>query len=515
MVNEVPTGKTWPRRVALSRKVVRSVRRHRVPAWWSDAKLGIFVHWTPASVPAFAPVDIEIGELLARRDPYAMAWSPYSEWYENSLRFAESPAARHQLEVHGGRPYHEFAAQWEAALEGWDPQRWADHFAATGARYVVLVTKHHDGYCLWPTDVPNPHRPGFHSTRDVVGELAEAVRARGLRFGVYYSGGLDWTFNDHPIGAFSDLLAAQPRGDYIAYAEAHVRELIDRYRPSVLWNDISWPAPAPRLAGLLTEYYAVVPDGVVNDRFMPWSPLWEVAKSSPGRRLLDRVAARSAAADKGIVPPKPPMFDVRTPEYTVFDAVQPTPWECVRGIDRSFGHNRQSGEEHFLTRRELLWSLSDITAKGGNLSLNVGPRGEDATIADAQLLRLDWLGEFTRACGDALFASRPWVHPQGMARSTAGPVEVRYTARDTTVFALLRRGEGSSVRAGDGDGDGDGGSEAITLTEVRATVTTSVTTLDGRELRFESTDRGVTVWLDEPLSTELPLGVALHQVEAR
>jgi alpha-L-fucosidase len=323
------------------------------------------------------------------------------------------------------------------------------------ARYVVLVTKHHDGYCLWPTDVPNPHRPGFHSRRDVVGELADAVRSRGLRFGVYYSGGLDWTFNDHPIGTFSDLLAAQPRGDYVEYAEAHVRELIDRYQPSVLWNDISWPAPTKRLAGLLTEYYDAVPDGVVNDRFMPWSPAWQIASSKPGRALLDQAAARSAAAEKGIVPPKPPLFDVRTPEYTVFETVQPTPWECVRGIDRSFGHNRESDESHFLSRRDLLWSLTDIAAKGGNLLLNVGPRGEDAAIADTQLRRLDWLAEFTGPAAEALFATRPWVHPQGTA---SGRIDLRYTARDTTVYAFLRASGDQPVDAG-----------ACTLAEVRAT----------------------------------------------
>ena len=501
--------------MASLRHDVKVVRRHRVPAWWSDAKLGIFVHWTPASVPAFAPVDAEVGELLARRDPAAMASNPYSEWYENSLRFAGSPAARHHAEVYGNRPYHDFAADWEAALDQWDPERWAADFVATGARYVVFVTKHHDGYCLWPTDVPNPHRPGFHSTRDVVGELADAVRAQGLRFGVYYSGGLDWTFNDHPIGAFSDLLAAQPRGDYIAYAEAHVRELIDRYRPSVLWNDISWPAPVAQLAALLLEYYEAVPDGVVNDRFMPWSPLWAAAKSPPGRRLLDRVAAKSAAADHGIVPPKPPMFDVRTPEYTVFDSVQTTPWECVRGIDHSFGHNRMSGEEHFLTRRELLWSLTDITAKGGNLLLNVGPRGEDATIADAQLRRLGWLAEFTDSCGDALFASRPWVHPQGAGVSAAGPVDVRYTARDTTVFALLRRAAEYPAAVDEDQVGADRiDANAVSLPEVRTTVTTTVTTLDGRPLRFESTPSGTTVWLDQPISPELPVAVALHHVEA-
>jgi alpha-L-fucosidase len=486
--------------MASGRSAVRAVRRHQVPAWWRDAKLGIFVHWTPASVPAFAPVDVEIGELMARRDPEAMAWSPYAEWYENSLRFPSSPAARHHAEVHAGRDYHEFAAEWEAALDNWDPTAWAERFAATGARYVVLVTKHHDGYCLWPTAVPNPHRPGFHSSRDVVGELADAVRSAGMRFGVYYSGGLDWTFNDQPIATFSDLLAAQPRDDYIAYAEAHVRELIERYRPSVLWNDISWPAPAPRLAGLLTEYYEAVPDGVVNDRFMPWSPLWELARTKPARLALDRVAARSAAADKGIVPPKPPMFDVRTPEYTTFDRIQTTPWECVRGIDRSFGHNRESSEEHFLSRRDLLWSFVDIVSKGGNLLLNVGPRGEDATIADAQVRRLDWLAEFTGktgSSGEAVFATRPWVHPA----DRDGDIEVRFTARDSTVYAFLLGGPADSATS-------------VTLAAVRATVTTTATTLAGADLAIEATPRGLRVDLDTPLRPEIPSVVVLNHVDA-
>ncbi len=213
-----------------------------MPTWWQDAKLGIFVHWTPASVPAFAPVDVDIGQLMqsGRRD--AFAYSPYSEWYENSLRFPDSPVARHHRETYGDRPYVKFAADWEAGLDQWDPQEWATRFAATGARYVVLVTKHMDGYCLWPTDVTNPHRPGWNCRRDVVGELSEAVRGAGMRFGIYYSGGLDSTFDDRPMGSVAEMLDAVPRGDYPAYAEAQVRELIARYRPSVLWNDIAWPA---------------------------------------------------------------------------------------------------------------------------------------------------------------------------------------------------------------------------------------------------------------------------------
>lgn len=469
------------------RHVVKQIRSHGAPAWWRDAKLGIFVHWTPASVPAFAPVEGSVAGLLASGDREAMSHSPYSEWYENSLRFPSSPAARHHAEHHPGRDYHEFGAEWEAALDRWDPGAWAERFAESGARYVVLVAKHHDGYCLWPTSVANPNRPGWNCRRDVVGELAEAVRAEGLRFGVYYSGGLDWTFNDHPIGTFSDLLTAQPRGDYVAYAEAQVRELIRLYRPSVLWNDISWPAGAGALAGLFADYYRAVPEGVVNDRFMPWSALWRFGSTALARRVIDGAVARAARTDRGVIPPRPPMYDVRTPEYTVFGSIQREPWECVRGIDSSFGHNRASDESRFLARDELLWSLVDIASKGGNLLLNVGPRGEDAAIPERQLLRLEWLGEFTAANGEALFGSRPWVAPSG----DAGGCDVRYTARDQRLFAFLRPA-----------GSGGVALEAVKLEGVELGPASRVTDLAGEDLRAEMTAGGLSVRLRRPATRD-------------
>ncbi len=418
----------------------REVRDHRAPEWWVDAKLGIFVHWVPASVPGFAPTTAEIGELLESRDPEALAHSPYTEWYENSLRFPDSPASRHHAETYGDRSYRSFGPEWEDALTGWDPDDWAARFAATGARYVVLVTKHMDGYCLWPSDVKNPKVADWHCRRDVVGELAEAVRAHDMRFGIYYSGGLDSTWNDHPIGAFSDLIPAQPRGAYPDYAAAQVRELITRYRPSVLWNDISWPESARRLATLLGDYYAAVPEGVINDRFMTWSPAWSLAETRVARNLIDRAVARSAKQGKGVIPPKPRFYDVRTPEYTVFDKVQRTAWECVRGMDHSFGYNRMSTEADFITREDLLWSLVDIVAKGGNLLLNVGPRGEDATIPDEQLRRLEWLGELTGAHGDALFGTRPSNDPN------ANDGDVRTTVKGDERFVFRRGSDGIPMR---------------------------------------------------------------------
>lgn len=431
------------------------LRRHEPPTWWSDAKLGIFIHWTIASVPGWAPTDSDIGGLLAagRRD--ALAENPYTEWYQNSLRFPDSPASRHHRDQWDSRPYEDFAEMFEAGLAQWDPDAWARAFAASGARYVVLVSKHHDGWCLWPSEVPNPNRPGWHSQRDIIGELREAVLAAGMRFGLYYSGGLDWTFEDHPIGTLTDLGAAVPRGDYPAYADAHVRELIQRYAPSVLWNDIAWPSTGRELWPLLAHYYDQVPDGVINDRWMPWNPGFAAMRNERIRAGADKVVARVAKGQSGggIVPPKPPVYDYRTPEYTVFDHVPSDPWECVRGMDESFGYNRNSDAGDFLTRGDLLQTAADIVSKGGNLLLNVGPRGEDASIPEEQLDLLSALGQWSGQANP--YGSNPWVRPVG--RSAAG-AELRFWARDDSVFIAVGPGDSTEWLTVDGLGIRPGGS---------------------------------------------------------
>ena len=131
--------------MAFGNPALQRLRGHRVPDWWTDAKLGIFVHWTIASVPAFAPVDTDFNSLLTsdRHDAYSLA--PYVEWYQNSLRFPDSPVARHHRQTYSGRSYESFRAEWEAGLEGWNPEMWAEQFKSSGARYVVLVAKHADG----------------------------------------------------------------------------------------------------------------------------------------------------------------------------------------------------------------------------------------------------------------------------------------------------------------------------------------------------------------------------------
>jgi alpha-L-fucosidase len=185
---------------------------------------------------------------------------------------------------------------------------------------------------------------------------------------------------------------------------------------------------------------------------------------------------------------------VRTPEYVVFDDVQRKPWECVRGMDQSFGYNAQSRPEHFLEHGELLWMLTDIVAKGGNLLLNVGPRG-DAQIPDEQTTRLDWLAEWVVPHADAIAATRPWIRP---GTTTAEGCDVRYTARDETVFAFVRDAN-----------------QTVTLVDVRATPTTAITTVGGDALPWIDTPSGIVVDLPADSGVAEPAVIALRQVTAR
>jgi alpha-L-fucosidase len=366
--------------------------------------------------------------------------TPYTEWYDNAIRVPESPSARHHAEHWGGRPYADFREPFLAGLEAWDPSGWARLFRRAGARYVVLVTKHHDGFCLWPSSVRNPHRENWTTERDVVGELAEAVRGEGLRFGVYYSGGIDWSFNPRPVRTLVQFIGSSPRRDYPAYAEAQVRELIERYRPSVLWNDICWPQGLAELLRLFADYYAAVPEGVVNDRWMHRS--WALRLLSLGavQRLADawlgrRIRKDSAKGDysPGVVPPSPVHYDFRTPEYMSFAKIDPRKWETTRGLTPSFGYNRGDREGDHEAPEQLVRSFADTISKNGNLLLNVGPRGEDAAIPEAQQSRLEALGHWLASDGDAVYDTRPAAAAEG---ETDAGFSVRFTHKADTWYAI-------------------------------------------------------------------------------
>jgi len=416
---------------------LESLNSRALPQWFDDAKFGIFIHWGMFAIPAFAETSDDIHETFRNQYDTAVARTPYSEWYSNAIKVPGTPSYEHHQKVHGGAPYSSFKQPFIDGLKNWDPAEWAEKFKRSGARYVVLVTKHHDGFCLWPSAVKNPHEENWFTERDIVGELAAAVRAAGMRFGVYYSGGIDWTFNREPLRTLADFMGSMPGGEYEEYATAQVRELIDRYEPSILWNDISWPTKLPSLLELFADYYNAVPDGVVNDRWMHSTWYMRALRRKSVRRLVDWSAKRSlkkSSGGGGVVPPVVPHSDFRTPEYTRFDTCQKKKWEATRGMSHSFGFNRNDTPEDYETPEKLLEGLIDAVSKNGNLLLNVGPRGEDGSIPEPQADRLTFFGEWLSKNGHAIYGADPWH--QSEAKTECG-LSVRFTVSSEKLNAII------------------------------------------------------------------------------
>jgi alpha-L-fucosidase len=410
-----------------------------LPAWYADAKLGVFVHWGPYSVPGWAPGSADIQEIFATRGPrHYFAHNPYAEWYVNTMRIPGSPTWRHHRETWGEDfPYQGFGERFEAAAQGFDPDAWAALFVRAHARYVVLTAKHMDGYTLWPSAHANPRRPGWGTRRDLVGDVSAAVRGAGLRMGLYYCGGFDATFEDRVIRTLGDCALAIPQCEaYAGYAEAHVRELVGRYRPSVLWGDVGFPARSD-VGALLAEYHAAVPDGVAQDHWaqfrLPPPGTWRHRAVAAALHHGDLVWPLLPRSQRRFQFPPSPHGDFRTPEYTSPAEAAAHTWELARGLGHSFAHNACEGEAETLSAAALVHLLVDVVAKNGNLLLGVGPRA-DGRIAPLQRERLESLGAWLDVHGDAVFGTRPWRQAEA---ETGDGRPVRFTQRDAAVFATV------------------------------------------------------------------------------
>ncbi|MEV5976683.1 alpha-L-fucosidase [Streptomyces sp. NPDC052114] len=384
-----------------------------VPSWFDEVKLGVFIHWNAAAIPAFAPVhllgDARPGQGGAEPPKWQQeqVWRtlPYAEMYQNTMAVPGSETARFHKEHYGERPYDDFVERFRtASIRRWDPRPWAELFERAGAGYVVLTTKTEDGFLLWPSAHPNPRKKRWQAPRDVVGELADAVRERGIRFGTYYCEGMDWTFGGIPITDGESLVAAMPQGkEYAAYTDAHWRELITRYRPSVLWNDYGF-LPNPDADALFRTYEELVPDGVVNDRF-------DTARQEAGALRADFV----------------------TLEYARTNGPADRKWEACRGIGTSFGYNRLEDDDSYLGATELIHLFIDIVASGGNLLINVGPTGA-GEIPAAQEQRLLALGRWLDANHAAIRGTRPWHRSAGL---TSEGMPIRFTRTAEAVHAIV------------------------------------------------------------------------------
>ncbi len=324
-----------------------------------DARYGMFVHANIASVPGFAPVH------------------EYADWYWSHLEpkadvllHPTSPLPEvmaWHAEHFPGRAFDDFIPGLTGAA--FDADAYAELAVAAGMRYVVPVTKHHDGFCWWGSEYTERNSVRLGPHRDVIAELAQATRAHGLVFGAYYSL-LDWAHPAYPDQA----------GYVDAFLHPQVAELAERFQPAVLWGDGHWGHTGAhwRADQLVERYYEIASrlgfEAAVNDRFF----------SSH--------------------------VDFTTFEYDVPASVPEGAWELCRGLAYSFCWNRAERDEDFLTPRQIVAMLVETVAKGGNLLLNIGPHA-DGSIPAIQERVLREAGEWVRANDDAINGSAPFVFP--------------------------------------------------------------------------------------------------------
>ncbi|OJX91069.1 MAG: alpha-L-fucosidase [Paludibacter sp. 47-17] len=343
-----------------------SIDSRNVPGWFPDAKFGIFIHWGLYSVPAWAPTKGKVHE-------------KYAEWYWARQNPHDKPMksfSDFHTKTYGDKTtYTDFVSDFKAEL--FDPVQWADIFKQSGAKYVILTSKHHDGFALWPSDYSwnwNSVDVGPH--RDLAGDLSNAVKAAGLHMGFYYS-----------LYEWYNPLYKKNINKYVAdYMIPQMKELVTRYRPEVLWTDGEWELPSATwkstdfLAWLYNES-PVKESIVVNDRW---------GKDTRGKHGGIYSTEYDLAGDQALK-----------------RASTGRPWEECRGIGGSFGYNRNENLEDYESSESLIYLLIDKVSKGGNLLLNIGPTA-DGRIPVIMQQRLRDMGQWLSVNGEAIYGTSSW-----------------------------------------------------------------------------------------------------------
>ncbi len=404
--------------------------RRRIPDWFADAKFGIFIHWGVYSVPSWAPVS-------------APDQQRYAEWYWHSLTTGEAlpegdsnrATWRFHQRVYGASfAYEDFAPLFRAEL--FDSEQWAETLRAAGARYVVLTAKHHDGFALWPSPEASKgwgrawNSVDIGPERDLVGDLTQAVRSKGLRMGLYYSL-YEWY---HPLWITD-------RSRYVRdHLHPQFKDVVSRYKPSVIFADGEWELTSAEWG---------------STELLRW--LFNESPSKDEVVVNDRWGSDTRHVHGGYW----------TTEYTPGMSSLEHAWEESRGMAFSYGYNRAERAADYRSGRELVLMLADIVSRGGNLLLGIGPT-DDGRIPVIMEQRLLDIGRWLVVNGEAIYASRPWrlnrqwstgEHPQLDYESEvmapydiltlvehpvdgSAVVDAFFTCNNDAVFAILPRWPG-------------------------------------------------------------------------
>ena len=384
----------------------KSLDKHECPEWFKDAKFGIFIDWGLWSLASWCPPKKE--------------GAMYPDWYELRMYsnfYSKSP-------FWGYRNYHiknwgedfqrdHFIPLFKAS--DFNSEELAELFSECGAKYVVPFSKHHSGFCLWPSSYTHRDVMDMGPKRDIMSPLAEACKKLGMKFGFYFSLS-EWEYpllkEDGTLANFSwnkeipysDDMEYKASGkiavkDFVnEYIIPQAAEFIEKYSPDILWFDADWADKASALGGydIAAYFYNISQKPVaVNDRYGLGEP--------------DEIKGRFTAAR-----PRQWLRTIRgdffTDEYgdtsECIDIENYHPWEACRGISQSYGNNWQDDESNVISAKEFVSMFADIVARGGNLLLLINLDGQGA-IPEIQMKRLKEIGSWLKANGKAVYATRP------------------------------------------------------------------------------------------------------------
>jgi alpha-L-fucosidase len=336
-----------------------SLDQRPVPQWFKDARFGIFIHWGVYSVPGWS------------------SKGQYAEWYQQGLMSGDTPRINYHKKKFGDRSYYDLAGDFKAEL--YNPDEWARIIEQSGARYVVLTSKHHDGWANWPSaqtaqawgmpwnaGVAGPHR-------DLLGDLFSAIRKTSVHPGMYYSL-YEW-FN--PIWK-------KDRPAYVAtYMWPQMKDLINTYRPEVFWTDGEWDGPDTLWKS--TQFLAwLYNESPVKDKIVTY----------------DRWGAGIRFHHGGVY----------TPEYQPDADFEDHPWEESRGMGFSYGYNREEDSWDYNSTQSLVLQLIDKVSRGGNFLLDIGPdeHGKIPPIMEERLLQI---GDWMKINHEAIYGASRWRMP--------------------------------------------------------------------------------------------------------
>lgn len=398
VIKQGPFAPTW-----------ESLEHCTIPPWYLDAKFGIFIHWGVYSVPAFG-----------------------NEWYPRSMYQQGSREFGHHLAMYGPQTqfgYKDFIPRFTA--ERFDPAGWAELFRKAGARYVVPVAEHHDGFAMYDCSLSRWTATKMGPKRDVIGQLAEAVRAEGMILGLSSHRAEHWWFFEGGRAFDSDVRdeqyaelygpaasdKTQPDAAFLGDWLARTCELVDKYRPQLVYFDwwIEQPAFAPYLQKFAAYYY---------NRAAQWK------------------TGVAINYKHGAFPPRAAVLDVERGQLA---DIRPRFWQTCTSVSRnSWGY---INHHRYKTAGSIVGDLADIVSKNGTLLLNIGPRA-DGTIPEIEQQMLLDIGRWLEVNGEAIYGTRPFkVFGEGPTKVSGGSFadtqradytaqDIRFTLKGDTLYAI-------------------------------------------------------------------------------